>query len=363
MITKYRKTPLKWAVAALALTLAVGCSSLNNPINNQPKDTTSAGQQTTTTPPNTTTTVPPTTSAADKANSIVYKNTQYGFSFSLPEDWKGYSIVSSQWQGASLNGGANVESGPMISIRNPQWTSETPTQDIPIMIFTIAQWNSLQQNVFHIGAAPINPSELGRNNTYVFALPARYNYAFPKGYQEVETILKGSPLQTTPVTQQHPDSTESLLFNMMVSAKQGKVVFNDNVAAKTNTIEDIEKVWGKPDKTDWVSPLDEAYDTYSSHSLVFGVNKGDQITEIRSYDSRLKGITLNEAKKVLGTPAYDVKSNGQEIIGYEAGSEFKLEMVFPQPTGSAPNPVIDHYNVLYPQGTVNNMANYPGRQW
>lgn len=359
MIANYRRTTLKWAVAALALTLAVGCSSLNNPINNQSKNTSSAGQQKATT----TATPPPTTSLADNTNSIVYQNTQYGFSFSLPGDWKGYSIVSSQWQGTSLSGGANVESGPMISIRNPQWTSDTPTQDIPIMIFTIDQWNSLQQDVFHIGAAPINPSELGRNNTYVFALPARYNYAFPKGYQEVETILKGSPLQTTSVTQQHPDSTESMLSNMMISAKQGKVVFNDDFAAKTNTIEDIKKVWGKPDKTDWVSSLNEAYDTYSSHSLVFGVNKGDQITEIRSYDSRLKGITLNEAEKVLGTPAYDVTSNGQEIIGYEAGSEFKLEMVFTQPTSSAPNPVIDHYNVLYPQGTVNNMANYPGRQW
>jgi len=38
--------------------------------------------------------------------------------------------------------------------------------------------DSLQQEKFHIGAAPINPSELGRNTKYVFALPARYNYAF-----------------------------------------------------------------------------------------------------------------------------------------------------------------------------------------
>ena len=44
-------------------------------------------------------------------------------------------------------------------------------------------------------AAPINPGELGRNVKYVFALPARYNYAFPTGYQEVEKILEGKPLR------------------------------------------------------------------------------------------------------------------------------------------------------------------------
>ena len=66
------------------------------------------------------------------------------------------------------------------------------------MIFTISQWNALQQDKFHIGAAPIGPSELGRNSRYVFALPARYNFAFPTGYQEVEKILKSNPL--------HPNS-------------------------------------------------------------------------------------------------------------------------------------------------------------
>ena len=65
---------------------------------------------------------------------------------------------------------------------------------LPIMVFTFNQWNLLQQEKFHIGAAIIGPSELGRNNNYVFALPARYNYLFLQGYEEVENILKGNPL-------------------------------------------------------------------------------------------------------------------------------------------------------------------------
>jgi hypothetical protein len=65
------------------------------------------------------------------------------------------------------------------------------------MVFTIAQWNDLQNDKFHIGAAPIGPSELGRNSKYVFALPARYNFSFLPGFEEVEDILNGKPLKPT----------------------------------------------------------------------------------------------------------------------------------------------------------------------
>lgn len=134
----------------------------------------------------------------EEISSIVYEDTSYGFRFSLPKSWQGYTIVSNQWEGLSLgdsNGEKVIETGPMISIRHPEWTEENPRQDIPIMIFTLAQWNSLQQEGFHIGAAPIGPTELGRSSKYVYALPARYNFAFPVGYEEVEKILEHKPLQ------------------------------------------------------------------------------------------------------------------------------------------------------------------------
>jgi hypothetical protein len=63
------------------------------------------------------------------------------------------------------------------------------------MIFTHAQWNSLQKGKFSVGAAPVGPTEIERSRSYVFALPARYNYAFPTGYEEVERILEGNPLR------------------------------------------------------------------------------------------------------------------------------------------------------------------------
>jgi hypothetical protein len=131
-----------------------------------------------------------------KAGAVVYKNTQYGFNFTLPASWKGYTIVNEKWEGLASDGSQKVaETGPKISIRHPLWTNQNPRQDIPIMIFTLVQWESLQQDKFHIGAAPIGPSEIARNSEYVFALPARYNFAFPTGYEEVEKILTGNPLQ------------------------------------------------------------------------------------------------------------------------------------------------------------------------
>ncbi|MGE5381310.1 MAG: hypothetical protein ACM3NT_09635 [Methylocystaceae bacterium] len=134
-------------------------------------------------------------------DSIVYDNTQYGFRFCLPESWKGYQIITGQWEGlaqdSSGQGERVVQTGPLISIRHPQWTSQNPRQDIPIMVFTLQQWDALQRDEFHIGVAPIGPSELGRNSRYVFALPARYNFAFLPGYKEVEAILNCHPLQPT----------------------------------------------------------------------------------------------------------------------------------------------------------------------
>jgi protein-S-isoprenylcysteine O-methyltransferase Ste14 len=155
----------------------------------------------TTTAATTTTTIPETTTAIETTltqnqQQVVYTNTQYGFSFSLPLSWEGYQIIESKWDGNDAKSVEIVETGPMIFIRHPQWTSKNLRQDIPIMILTLDQWDSLKRIEFHIGAAAILPSELGRNTGYVFALPARYNYSFPTGYEEVEKILESNPLKT-----------------------------------------------------------------------------------------------------------------------------------------------------------------------
>jgi hypothetical protein len=137
------------------------------------------------------------TSSIEKPATLEYINNQYGFSFSLPTSWEGFTILSETWSGYEVGdqGDKKYTEGPLISIRHPLWTEKIPRQDIPVMIFTISQWQDLQDDKFHIGAAPIGPSELGRNAGYVFALPARYNYAFPLGYEEVDEIIKNNSFQ------------------------------------------------------------------------------------------------------------------------------------------------------------------------
>jgi hypothetical protein len=127
-----------------------------------------------------------------------YRNEVYGFSFALPESWNGYSIRVDEWQGLASGdmGDEVVAQGPLISIVHPASTPDQLRQDIPIMVFNIPQWDALNRFEWHIGAAPIGPTELGRNSQYVFALPARYNYAYAEGWEEVEQILQGDPLET-----------------------------------------------------------------------------------------------------------------------------------------------------------------------
>lgn len=120
-----------------------------------------------------------------------------GFAVKLPDSWRGYRVESSTWEGLKNepdSGDVVVESGPMITIYHPDSTPENPRQDIPILVMTLLQWDAMMAQDWHIGAAPIAPIELGRNSEYVFALPARYNYAFLEGWEEVEEIIRNQSI-------------------------------------------------------------------------------------------------------------------------------------------------------------------------
>jgi hypothetical protein len=127
--------------------------------------------------------------------SLKYDNSQYGFIFSLPIDWKDFTIITASWTGTDINdAGKQIGTGPIIKIRHPKWTSQVPYEDIPVMVFTLDQWKKVDANAMIVSAAPFGPSELSRNKKYVFALPPRYNYDYSLGYEEVEKIMEKSPL-------------------------------------------------------------------------------------------------------------------------------------------------------------------------
>lgn len=179
---------------AKATTIAIPTSTQTTP--------TSVNEQSSS--PSATTTIVEITSTAAQvetsdvvATSILYKNNAYGFSFTLPNTWAGYTVIAEAWEGRSLEestSGQVTETGPKLLIRHPEWTKENPREDIPLMIFTLPQWDKVQQEKISLGAAPVKPTELDRNTTFVFALPARYNFDFLTGFREIEQILQENPL-------------------------------------------------------------------------------------------------------------------------------------------------------------------------
>jgi hypothetical protein len=121
-----------------------------------------------------------------------YHNLQYGFCFRAP--WS-YSIVDQTWSGTLFDTQEKV-SGPELIIRNREWSKEDPWQDIPIMIFTLSQWNLVEAGKLAVSAAPIGPSELGRTANYVFALPPRWiGFTEVEGQDAVEESMKQHPFQ------------------------------------------------------------------------------------------------------------------------------------------------------------------------
>lgn len=152
---------------------------------------------------------------------VAYESRAYGFRVALPASWEGFTVVTGSWEGRALvddpgaaggpvQAGDLAAHGPLLRIRHAAWTAQRPRQDIPIMVFTLRQWEDLQQGRFSVGAAPVPPTELARNDVYVLALPARYNYEFPEGYEEVEAILAQSPVEPLPLTPNQAEAADIL---------------------------------------------------------------------------------------------------------------------------------------------------------
>jgi hypothetical protein len=124
---------------------------------------------------------------------LSYLNAEYGFCFALPADWAGFKVLTDRWSG---NGSGTSESGPRLTIRNPRWTEYNPYQDIPILVFTPDQWRRVDNGEFDVSAAPIGPSEIGRNQKYVFALPPRFaGFDDAIGTDEVLQLLQQKPFR------------------------------------------------------------------------------------------------------------------------------------------------------------------------
>jgi len=124
-----------------------------------------------------------------------YHNSQYNFTFFLPADWQGYSVLIQQWEAplyAAPDSSGKVvgtERGPIIVLRHPLWKSNDLYQDIPIMVFTHKQWNEEHQGRFFPYAGGVI-GEIWHNRKYVFGEYSRYNaYDEVKGWKEADDII------------------------------------------------------------------------------------------------------------------------------------------------------------------------------
>ncbi|PFV78022.1 hypothetical protein COL05_18850 [Bacillus sp. AFS059628] len=131
-------------------------------------------------------------------------------------------------------------------------------------------------------------------------------------------------------------------------AKEGKVP-NVPFAAHTGDIEEIEKAWGKADKTEQAG--NGMYATFTNKNVSFGFNKGSQVFDVRSYHAELKSITLQDIEKALGKPAA-VKINGEDkIYVYKVNNQFELKFIIPKSIGK-----VNHISVFSPEDSINKMA-------
>lgn len=123
----------------------------------------------------------------------IYHNTEYGFMLTLPDSWKGYTVVKDVWKGGRIDESLQQEeyTGPKIILKNPQTTAQQMWQDIPIMVFTHDVWQLVAEEKLAVSAAPIGPTKIGENADYVFATPPRwYGFTDTQGWEEAVEIVK-----------------------------------------------------------------------------------------------------------------------------------------------------------------------------
>ena len=109
-----------------------------------------------------------------------YHNAQYGLTFFLPVSWRGYSVSVEQLEDTTYSAAEDkqivVGHTPMITLRHPQWQTNELYQDIPILVFSRAQWDALHHGElwpsFYAGGVM---DEMWHSPKYVFAMSSRYN--------------------------------------------------------------------------------------------------------------------------------------------------------------------------------------------
>ncbi|MDV4149575.1 YjgB family protein [Clostridium sp. AL.422] len=192
---------------------------------------------------------------------------------------------------------------------------------------------------------------------------------------EIEEGASGDSSNNTPHKNTEPNTDDSDetnagnsdnykfdLLNSIKGKSEDGMIINSEFKAKYTVIDEIINVYGKADSENYIAEAKGIYYAFESKNLAFGCNKGSQIFEVRSFDKSLKELNLQDIISYFGEPSYEVTTSlNERIIGYVVNDDFKLLFVFSD--SKSEKAILDHYSVLYPRGTINNMAGDPGREW
>ncbi|CEG27118.1 beta-N-acetylhexosaminidase [Bacillus sp. B-jedd] len=180
-----------------------------------------------------------------------------------------------------------------------------------------------------------------------------YYYAIKENSSEQNTQGKKSPIITQPSDKNTVDSKdrqnsnlEKLIEETFSLSKVGKVPNISFVSGKTGWKE-VNRDWGKPEHISETAK--GRYEEYESHHTTIGY--ADQtVNDIRSYDSELQNISLNEIEKTGGQPDairyYKDSTIDQMILVYHATASTDLLWVLPVKTEQEPNPKVDHISLF-----------------
>ncbi|RHW35023.1 beta-N-acetylhexosaminidase [Lysinibacillus yapensis] len=168
-----------------------------------------------------------------------------------------------------------------------------------------------------------------------------------------KTPVKENPVITYPSGKKTVDSgndkissLENLVEETFSLSMEGKIPNISFISGETNWKE-VNHVWGK---SEHVSETAKGrYEEYASHHATIGY--ADQtVNDIRSYDSELQNISLNEIEKTGGQPDairyYKDSTVDQMILVYHATASTDLLWILPKPTEQEPNPKVDHISLF-----------------
>lgn len=149
----------------------------------------------------------------------------------------------------------------------------------------------------------------------------------------------------------------AVLKSMKHLAEEGGIL-NCDFTVKDTNIDEIIDEYGHPDRDNYVKSAKGSYATFSGDNFVAGYNNGGTVFELRSYSSRIKNITEHALIEAWGKADHISTSSGQRMVSYVLNNEFNIKFVFDD-NGQE----LNHYNVIWLEGTENDRADDHGRSW